>query len=492
MPSPKFLKPIFEAVEGLTDDAVEALMLMFKDAPDTAATRRAAQQAAESARLTPSSFNVRARAQTPQPQSSGSPATTARRLAAAAQTAAQTPARVRRTPTPAPLAVARDVTPPTPEPFAITGRAEPGPEVLRLRAEQMALPANQRLVDNGLDPVFDRSPESYLATESTLLQSDPLAVQAALPRRGDAGRYPLRDRVRPLIDQQEAVARRLAEKAEPYVGSELEYFYHTAPIIEGLQRAGGSREGALSWLQDQFAPTFAGSSPRTQTPQNMRNATLLSYLQREGIPLGDFYAQHGNYTGYPMIGDTHYPLAEAMLANTHDPLTRPKPHAFGRATAGDLSHIPADTHNIRGALMALNEIAPGEMPLDWLNPAARAGYVDTGVFDPASDINDSLQSMPIGGRKMQVEYGPVADVTYRAAEMLGRPPAGIQSLGWFGSGSDTGLRSPPQTITGLLDSQLNTTGQALGISPMEVLRLLQEGRIPLLRDGGRVDFAVRR
>ena len=60
MPSPKFLKPIFEAVEGLTDDAVEALMLAFKDAPDTAATRRAARQAAESARLTPSSFNARA------------------------------------------------------------------------------------------------------------------------------------------------------------------------------------------------------------------------------------------------------------------------------------------------------------------------------------------------------------------------------------------------------------------------------------------------
>lgn len=60
MPIPKFLRPIFEAVEGLTDDAIEALMLAFKDAPDTAATRRAAQQAAESARLTASSFNARA------------------------------------------------------------------------------------------------------------------------------------------------------------------------------------------------------------------------------------------------------------------------------------------------------------------------------------------------------------------------------------------------------------------------------------------------
>lgn len=88
MPSPKFLKPIFEAVEGLTDDAVEALMLAFKDAPDTAATRRAAQQAAESARLTASSFNARAR--TPRPQSSGSPANTARRLREAAAEAQRT------------------------------------------------------------------------------------------------------------------------------------------------------------------------------------------------------------------------------------------------------------------------------------------------------------------------------------------------------------------------------------------------------------------
>jgi hypothetical protein len=68
----------------------------------------------------------------------------------------------------------------------------------------------------------------------------------------------------------------------------------------------------------------------------------------------------------------------------------------------------------------------------------------------------------------------------------------MQSLGWFGMGSDTGLVSAPKTIAELMNERVNVTAQALGIPPLEVLRLLYKGGLPLMAKGGAVKspFAV--
>lgn len=392
--------------------------------------------------------------------------------------------------TPSPAAASPRVSP-----FAVTGKADVGQEVLRLKAKEMEVSPEKRTQPSGTDPVFDLSPESYEQTERMLPQTDPFAVQAALPRAREGSEYPIKGRMRNVMDLTPRIAERLAEKAQQGRRTAQEYFYHTGPVVRGLQEAGVPEEAARGFLRDRFAPAFAGTSPRTNTEQNMRNASLLLYLRERGVPIsGDIYEQFGNARGYNMMG-SHQDLAGQMLSGSHDPLTNPKPSAFLPNSAGDLGHVTADTHNIRGALLAMNEVEPGSISPGWFNsPEAAARYADTAMFNPAKDIDDSLKSAKVGDRKMQVEYGPMADVTFEAARQAGVAPAPMQSLGWFGSGADTGLASATKTIAELMNARVNVTAQALGLDPKTVLRMFQEGRIPLMSDGGAVqsDMAVKR
>jgi hypothetical protein len=374
--------------------------------------------------------------------------------------------------------------------FGITGKADVGQEVLRLKAKEMEVDPKLRTQPTGTEPVFDLSQAAYEETPRILPQTDPAVVQAALPRAQAGAAYPLGDRMRNVIDLTPQIAGRLAEKAQQGRGTAQEYFYHTAPIVRGLEAVDVPQGDATRFLTENFAPAFAGTSPRTNTEQNMRNASLLMYLRDKGVPIsGELYDQFGNARGYNMMG-SHQDLAGQMFAGKHDPFTNPKPSAFLPNTAGDLGYVTADTHNIRGALLAMNEVEPGSISPSWFRtPEARARYAETAEFNPATDIQDSLQSAMSGGRKMQVEYGPMADVTFEAARQAAIAPGPMQSLGWFGSGADTGLASATKTVPELMNERINVTAQALGVSPAEVLRMFYEGNIPLMAEGGLAELS---
>lgn len=375
-----------------------------------------------------------------------------------------------------------------PSPFAITGKADRGQEVMRLKAKEMEVDSKLRTQPTGTDPVFDTSRESYEMTESMFPQSDPAAIQAALPRLPQGGEYPNKNRMQSIIEFTPQIAERLAEKAQQGRGTAQEYFYHNAPIVTGLQDVGVPRDDAIAFLQNKFAPAFAGTSPRTNTEQNVRNASMLMHLREKGIPINsDLYETYGNARGYNMMGN-HQELTGKMFEGAHNPMTNPKPSAFLQNNAGDLSAVTADTHNIRGALLALNEVEPGAIAPDWFKTAqARARYADTAEFDPSKDIQDSLGSSAVKGFKSQTEYGPMADVTFEAARQAGIAPGPMQSLGWFGSGADTGLASATKTVPELLNERVNVTAQALGMDPKEVLKLFYRGEIPLMAEGGPVE-----
>lgn len=391
-----------------------------------------------------------------------------------------------------PLAVpVKKKTPPTatkkaPSPFAITGKADMGQEVLRLKAKEMEVKPELRTQPTGTEPVFDFSAEAYEETPSLLRQSDPEEVRAALPR---AQSYAEDERIRNVIDLTPQIADRLAEKAQQGRGTAQEYFYHTAPIVRGLEAIDVPQDEAIDFLSNSFAPAFAGTSPRTNTEQNVRNASLLMYLRNKGVPISKaLYNEHGNARGYNMMG-FHQDLAGQMFEGKHDLLKNPKPSSFLPNTAGDLSHVTADTHNIRGALLSMNEVEPGSIHPEWFKtPELAERYAQTGEFDPSKDIDDSLRSVVTGGQKRQIEYGPVADVTFEAARKAGIAPGPMQSLGWFGSGEETGLASATKTIAELVNERVNVTAQALGLHPQVVLRLLREGKIPLMQKGGSVEL----
>jgi hypothetical protein len=384
-------------------------------------------------------------------------------------------------------AAAKMVAPP------VVGRADPALKVLEGAHSQVGLKPAQKMQPNGQNPVFEMTPEAYERTTDMVPQQ---SAGKLIPRRTDDEAYPLDDRMRPLIENAKEISSSIAKDIRPTVGANTQYFYHTGPMYEGIERVA---PGESVPFMDRFAKGFGGTSPRTQTEPNLRNASLLLYKDRNGLPFdsnltglrpkdpkGEFSAI--NDGGYAMM-DMHKNLTRAFLDEKGSYDSNPKPSIFRNNTMGNLSDPTIDTHNIRSVLLKLNELYPGSVPEGWFTEAGLAKYRETGKFDPwaKKDFNDSLQDATKKGVTRQVEYGPMADITRLVGRKLGVETAPAQSLMWFGYGDKTNLASSARTISQLGNDRINVTAQHLGLHPDQVLKLFIDGKIPLMHAGGDVE-----
>jgi len=292
------------------------------------------------------------------------------------------------------------------------------------------------------------------------------------------------------MENQDAIADRLAERMKPYLGTPAQYFYHTGPLLDKAKDLGVPEKDALEQIS-RFAQNYAATSPRTMTEQNLRNASLVSAKQEAGVPLETVLGSGSggiNEKGYPMmIGDSgiHRKLVSAVEEGGIDYNTNPKPATFAENVMGNLQGVTVDTHAVRGALDAMNEIAPGSIPKDFIKPKFRKQYADDpSSLDPATMIDDTLASQKVEGKDMQTEYAVFSDLYKAAAEKLGVSPAEAQALGWFGSGERTGLASELKTVADLIDERVDVTAQLLDRSKDEVYKDFLKGKIPLLSMGG--------
>ena len=353
--------------------------------------------------------------------------------------------------------------------------------VLDIRAAQMDLAVKDRIQPSGENPLFDLSPESYTKTL-------PEQKQTPVPRRPDGSDKPLPkgDRGREVNESVDAIAERLAERMKPWLGTEAQYFYHTGPIVDKAMSMGFKKEEVYDWMRE-FADAYAATSPRTETAQNIRNATLVMTKRHLGIELDEIIGKGSggiNEKGYPMmIGDSgiHRQLTEATQNGGINPNTNPKPATFAENVYGNLDGVTVDTHAIRGALDAMNEINPGSIPIDYIKPKFRDQYkADPLSLNPANMIDDSMGSQMIDGTKMQTEYAVFSDIYRLTAEKLGVSPAEAQSMGWFGSGDSTGLASELKSVARLLDERIDVTAQAMNESKESVFKKLLNKEIPVL------------
>lgn len=369
---------------------------------------------------------------------------------------------------------------------AVVGNANPGEEVLRLRAQEMELPRAQRTQPSGYQ-VFETTPTAYKRTEGIVPQQ---SFMDRLPRPIVGKALPLNERMLPILDIADEVAAQYASKMAPYQGKNVEYFYHTGPVYEKSFDLLGD-EGAGRAFMDRFSKTYAGTSPRTPTEQNLLNSSLLSYRVAEGLPIEKpvLNITGNNDVGYPMISGMHPDLTRRLLAGEDTFANNPKPSSFAENVRGNLQGVTADTHNIRGILRSYEDLRPGSLPREWFKTDADYDQYLRGGLTPdilSGGINDGLASQTVNKISRQSEYGPMADITARSAEILGEAPAPTQSLGWFGLGDMTNLRSAPKTLTELMGERIDVTAQKLGIDPEETARLYMQGKIPLMNQGGRV------
>lgn len=371
----------------------------------------------------------------------------------------------------------------------------PAQAVLDIRAAQMELATKDRIQPSGKDPLFNLTPEGY---ENTL----PEQSEVYVPRQPQGTDQPLpkNNRAAFVNDNIEAISDRLAERMKPWLGTEAQYFYHTGPIVDKALDMGFSKEEIYSWLQD-FSDAYAATSPRTKTADNLRNATLVMTKKHLGIPYDEIIGPNKgqrNEKGYAMIinrkGDIsssgkvanadglHRKLLDTLDEDGINPNTNPKPYTFAQNVYGNLDGVTVDTHAVRGALSAANEINPGSIPIDYIKPKFRKQYAeDPASLDPATMIDDSIGSQMIDGTDMQTEYAVFSDVYRRTAEKLGVSPAEAQSLGWFGSGDSTGLASELKSVASLIEDRIDVTAQGLGKPKEEVFKMLLNREIPVLQ-----------
>lgn len=360
-------------------------------------------------------------------------------------------------------------------------------DVIEARAKQMDIPKPiDRIQPSGKDPLFELTPKAYERTSGLLEQKRLLGT----PRVQTGEKFPLGERMKPIEDDMDAIAEVIANKSRPALGTETQYFYNMGPVYEGLIKKGYSRDEILNFL-DEFGSGYGATSPRTNTEFNMRHATLLRSKEGRGKALDSIEGPGSggiSEKGYPMM-DMHRNLYRDFVDQVDKMKTNPKPTHFKSGAQGNLLSVTADTHAIRGALVAKNDLAPGSLPQGWFK--TKQAYNDY-LKDPTEwmskssnmgKIKDGLASQTKGGVKEQVEYGTMHDLYEKVGEKLGVTPAEAQSLAWFSSGSNTNLASQPKSIPRLLDERIDVTAQALGLTKDEVLDLVVKNKLPLMGVG---------
>lgn len=345
-------------------------------------------------------------------------------------------------------------------------------------------------------PFLDRD---YQTPSGILFDED---LGASYPRNPNPfAPLPKGDRARVLADRRGEISDQLAKKIfqSGILDTDAKYFYQSdGPIYRGAQNAGLSSAEAEAYLND-FAKIFAATSPRTPVEQNVKNTTSVMAKQAAGIPHREIVGGGtvDPKTGKPGISEKGYPmmtgkggihgklLDDIEQYGAIDRATNTKPATFGANMVGNLSGATVDTHAIRGALIALNDIDPGAVPDGFILPKFRDQYKkDPSKLTP-NMIDDTIgtQMIEVDGRKVkaQTEYPIIADIYHETGEKIGgEKPATAQAAGWFGLGDETNLVSDRATVSEIFDQRIDVTAKELGLTKEQVAELVFRRKIPLM------------
>jgi soluble lytic murein transglycosylase-like protein len=385
--------------------------------------------------------------------------------------------------------------------------------VLDFRASQMRLPPSQRIQARPEDQIFaparfDRPLEAGPTSAAQDLEA--LRIENISPRQQLPGSRAGAGVATDLAENYGSTLDRIVEELGPVArlmrGEDLPdataaqiaaarsgEFYNMRPVYDVLRAEGVPHDEAIRRIR-QESQAIAGTSPRTDTEQNVLNSAFLQNRMARGLPVdaASVQAATGPGSGYGMIYDQHPALTQGLLEGTISLAQNPKPSIFARNISGDRSAVTADVHNVRAVNMLYNDVNPGGLPASSFDTANnyrryREAYLPDadgnvrGMND--AELREILVARPSGqgirGQDVSTEYPIYNDITTRVGERLGLTPADTQALMWFHYGPRTGLASEAHTVPELLNQRMSITAQGLGMSPEEVMRLYSRNMIPL-------------
>lgn len=386
--------------------------------------------------------------------------------------------------------------------------------VLDFRRQQMSLPVRERVQARPEDRLFaDPDFNQHLPVEQGAASRalDALRIENIAPRQQLPGARAQAGTVADMAANYGAAYDRIANELGPIArimrgekvpdatpqqiaSARSGAFYNLRPVYDRLVEDGVPPDEAMRRIM-QEAQAIAGTSPRTETTENVLNSSFLQNRMARGLPVdaASVQAATGPGSGYGMIYDQHPALTQGLLDGTITLGQNPKPSIFARNIAGDRSAATADVHNVRAVNMLYNDVNPGGLPASaFENAAAYRRYVE--AYTPGGnggpplgmsdrELREILVARPSGqgvrGQQISTEYPVYNDITAEVGRRIGLSPADVQALMWFHYGPRTGLTSTAHTVPELLQQRLSITAQGLGITPQEALRLYRRNMIPL-------------
>ena len=275
-------------------------------------------------------------------------------------------------------------------------------------------------------------------------------------------------------------------------------WYHTEPVRQAFVKELGPEQGEAAFKR--YMDTVAATSPRSDVPTNIRNA---SYYYAGGDPAGKNPYPYGH-----VAQNLHKQNVETITGKGWDPLQNPKPASFAENLRGNLEPVTVDTHAFRNIGMRTGDPrfletqvqVPYKGGGSEASMAKRFGEVRKGkgvdqivVYRPQQLVKEGkltmkeAQKIPTfwAGKPKDNEYAAAENLFRQAGNKIGFRPADAQAAAWSGAGQMTGLGTVgTHTFNELFNERVLFTARMRGQDPKKTLSDFITGKKPLLEIGG--------
>jgi hypothetical protein len=291
-------------------------------------------------------------------------------------------------------------------------------------------------------------------------------------------------------------------------------WYHNDAINRSFVDTLGPDEGPQAFRQ--YMQAVGATSPRSDVPTNIRNASYYyTVMQNHGVlpeqlpyPYGHV-AQNLHRQNFENIRSGT--SAGAAATGGIDVLQNPKPPSFIENLTGNLEPGTIDTHAFRNVGMrtqdprflatSITDIArPNAGPeslqarFGELNDKGdKVTYRPQKLFNEGKLTMDELQKMPAfwDSQPKANEYAAIENFYRDMGRKHGLPTADAQAAAWAGGGDLTGLgTTPDKTFAQMMNERVLYTAKVRGEDPKDTLRLMIQGKKPLLGIGGAIPLAA--
>lgn len=291
----------------------------------------------------------------------------------------------------------------------------------------------------------------------------------------------------------------LADSME--AGRGVANWYHTDPVRRAFIDELGPANGQSEFKR--FMDTVAATSPRSDVPTNIRNA---SYYYQAGSP--ENLPAKNPYPYGHVAQKLHRGNFGSIAGEGWNPMQNPKPASFAENLAGNLEPVTVDTHAFRNIGMrtgdprfletSFNQLLPPGVERGPGSLASRFGELtknkkgqDVAIYRPQKLVKegrltvDEAKDIPSfwASKPKDSEYAAAEALFRETGNNLGLRPADAQAAAWAGGGEMTGLGTVgTHTFPELMNERVLFTARMRGENPQKTLSDFISGRATLLED----------